>query len=346
MIKSLIRSNLINFKAYSSARSLYKKGVFMDANENSIGSVIPTECVSELNRYPDPLSLDLRKTLENFLEVPEKNIFIGSGSDEIIDLLIRLFVEQDEEIIVLEPSYGMYRVAAEVIGIKVKSCLLKTDFQIDIPTLLSQISSKAKIIFLCSPNNPTGTIIKTEEVEDICKNFNGIVVVDEAYVEFTSNPSLVNKISKIKNLVVLRTFSKAWGMAGVRVGYAVAQEVVIEYLNKIKLPYNVNSISSSLAIKAIENYPKMLEFKTIILKEKQKLAEKLIGLGFKVFPSEANFLLVKYPNASNIAKKLASDYGIIIRDFGSKQRLKDCVRISIGSPEQNNLLIESLNKIL
>ena len=346
MIKSLVRSNLRDFKPYSSARSLYQRGVFMDANENSLGSVISTEYGSELNRYPDPLSMDLRKALGKFLDVPEKNIFVGSGSDEIIDLLIRLFVEQDEEIIFLEPSYGMYRVAAEVAGVNAKSCLLKADFEIDIPNLLSQVSPKTKIIFLCSPNNPTGTLIKPEDVENICRNFKGIVVVDEAYIEFASKPSLANKVSSIENLVILRTFSKAWGLAGIRVGYAVAQEMVVEYLDKIKLPYNLNRISSELAIEALKKNQKMLEFRTTILKEREKLANSLTELGFKVFPSEANFLLVNYPNASEIAKTLAINYGIIIRDFGSKPLLKDCVRISVGSPEQNDLLIKSLTKIL
>ena len=346
MITSLIRKNLKNFQAYSSARSLYQKGVFMDANENSLGSVISTEYDSELNRYPDPLSMDLRKALGQYLDISEKNIFVGSGSDEIIDLLIRLFVEQDEEIIVLEPTYGMYKVAAEVVGVKIRSLLLKPDFQIDIPNLLSQINSKTKIIFLCSPNNPTGTLVNLEDVETICKNFRGIVVVDEAYIEFASKSSLVKKIPNIENLVVLRTFSKAWGLAGIRVGYAVAQKIVIEYLNKIKLPYNLNRISSGLTIEALKNYQKMLEFRKIILGERKKLADNLSNLGFKVFPSEANFLLVNYPNTSDVAKKLAVDYGIIIRDFNSKPLLKDCVRISVGTPEQNDSLIESLTKIL
>src|SRR3989344_5711475 len=331
MITSLVRKNLKNFQAYSSARSLYQKGVFMDANENSLGSVISTEYDSELNRYPDPLSMDLRKALGQYLDISEKNIFVGSGS---------------EEIIVLEPTYGMYKVAAEVVGVKIRSLLLKPDFQIDIPNLLSQINSKTKIIFLCSPNNPTGTLVNLEDVETICKNFRGIVVVDEAYIEFASKSSLVKKIPNIENLVVLRTFSKAWGLAGIRVGYAVAQKIVIEYLNKIKLPYNLNRISSGITIEALKNYQKMLEFRKIILGERKKLADNLSNLGFKVFPSEANFLLVSYPNASDIAKKLAVDYGIIIRDFNSQPLLKDCVRISVGSPEQNDSLIESLTKIL
>ncbi|MEK7161385.1 MAG: histidinol-phosphate transaminase, partial [Patescibacteria group bacterium] len=343
MITDLIRSNLRGFKPYSSARSLYQKGIFMDANENSLGSVINESIDKGLNRYPDPYSLDLRKALGKFLGISEKNIFVGNGSDEAIDLLIRLFVEPGEEIIIMEPTYGMYKVAAEVAGVAIKNISLASDFQVDIPNLLSQVSSKTKIIFCCSPNNPTGTLIQPEELEKICGNFRGIVVVDEAYVEFASKPSLIGKISSLENLIILRTFSKAWGLAGIRVGYAVAHEAAIEYLNKIKPPYNLNRVSSKIAIQALQQYPKMLEFKTLILREREKLALELTKLGFIVFSSEANFLLVRYPNASLIAKKLAEDFGIIVRDFNSKPKLENCIRISIGTPEQNQLLIKNLS---
>lgn len=346
MITSLIRSNLRNFQPYSSARSLYQKGVFMDANENALGSVIDVNFDNQLNRYPDPYSLDLRRALGQFLGISEKNIFVGNGSDEAIDLLIRLFVEPNEEIMVMEPTYGMYKVAAEVTGVAVRNCLLTKNLQVDVDNLLAQKSSKTKIIFCCSPNNPTGTLIPAQDIEKLCKNFRGIVVVDEAYVEFASKPSLVIKVGLLENLVVLRTFSKAWGLAGIRVGYAVAQELVIDYLNKIKPPYNLNRISSKLAIQALAQYPKMLAFRETILQEREKLSKDLTSLGFKVFPSEANFLLVKYPKASVIAKKLADDYGIIIRNFGSKPMLKDCVRISAGTPEQNQSLIAALSKII
>lgn len=346
MITSLVRSDLKNFKPYSSARSLYQKGVFMDANENSLGSVIAPSLDDELNRYPDPFSLDLREALGKFLGISEKNVFAGNGSDEAIDLLIRLFVERDEEIMVIEPTYGMYRVAAEVAGVAVKSCQLARNFQVDVDGVLAQVSPKTKLLFCCSPNNPTGTVIPEEDIEKLCLKFKGIVVVDEAYIEFASTPSLANKTLGFENLVVLQTFSKAWGLAGIRVGYAVAQEEIIDYLNKIKPPYNINKISSRLAIKALSRYPKMLEYRNAILREREKLNKDLVDLGFKVFPSEANFLLVSYPNASAIAKRLAGEDGIIVRDFGSKPMLKDCIRISMGTPEQNQSLIAALKKIL
>jgi len=346
MITSQIRSNLKNFKPYSSARSLYQKGIFMDANENSFGSVITNPLDPELNRYPDPYSMDLRKALGKFLEISEKNIFVGNGSDEAIDLLIRLFVESREEILIVEPAYGMYKVAGEVAGVNVRSYTLNSDFKMDVEKLLAQINSKTKIVFCCSPNNPSGTLVSLEDIEKITKNFKGLFVVDEAYVEFASKPSLASKVKLIENLCVIRTFSKAWGLAGIRVGYAVANEKVIEYLNKIKPPYNLNRLSSKLAIEALSQYQKLIEFRQLVLNERKKLAEDLTKLGFRVFSSEANFLLCYYPKSSQIAKKLAIGFAIIVRDFGSKPSLNDCIRITVGTPEQNLRLIQSLTKIL
>lgn len=346
MIKSLVRKNLRNFQAYSSARSLYQTGVFMDANENSLGSVISNRGGTGLNLYPDPSSNALRGALGEYLGVSERNIIVGNGSDEIIDLLIRLFVEQDEEILILEPTYGMYRVTAEIAGVRVRALQLKPDFQIDVSELLAQITNKTKIIFLCSPNNPTGNLINEEDIEKICTNFKGIVVVDEAYIELASRQTLARRVPEFKNLVVLRTFSKAWGLAGLRVGYAVAPEEIIEYLDKIKLPYNLNRLSCDLAVKALTKREKMQNLCQKILIEREKLAKKLVDLGFEIYSSEANFLLVKYAGASEIARKLAVDYGIIIRDFGTKPMLQDCVRISVGTLRQNKLLIMALIEII
>ncbi|MDP9249634.1 MAG: histidinol-phosphate transaminase [bacterium] len=346
MINSLIRKNLRNFEAYTSARSLYQKGLLMDANENSLGSVVSLNLTKDLNRYPDPKSTLLRKSLGKFLNVKEKNIFVGNGSDEIIDLLIRLFVEPGEEIVTIEPTYGMYKVAAATAGVAVKNCLLAKDFTIDVANLLSKITKRSKVIFLCSPNNPTGTLIEPSDVKFICKNFKGLVVVDEAYVEFASRASLVKNVLSLENLVVLRTFSKAWGLAGIRVGYAVGNEVLIDYLMKIKLPYNVNRLSAQIAANALNQSQKMLRWKRKIVRERARLARGLQKIGIKVFPSEANFLLVSYPEASVLAKRLAEEFGIIIRDLSSKPMLRDCVRISVGTPAQNDLLLKALKKIL
>lgn len=346
MITSLIRSNLRKFKPYSSARSLYQKGVFFDANENPFGSVVETPIASELNRYPDPYSLDLRNSIGTFLGVSAENILVGNGSNEAIDLLIRLFVEPDEEILTIEPTYGMYAVIAELVNVRINRFFLRDDFTLDIPALLKSVTPKTKVIFCCSPNSPTGTLVDATDIERLCKNFKGVVVVDEAYIEFSSEPSLVSKISEFQNLVILRTFSKAWGLAGIRVGYAIAAKETIGYLNRIKLPYNLNKLSSKLAMEALKQYPKMLERKALILEGREKLATALKKLGFTVFPSETNFLLARFPKASIVATKLAREYGVIVRDFGSKPLLKDCIRISVGTPEQNKLLLTALAKLL
>ena len=346
MIISLIRSNLRKFKPYTSARSLYQKGIFFDANENPFGSVVETPMASELNRYPDPSSLDLRKAIGTFLGLSAENILVGNGSNEAIDLLIRLFVEPDEEILTIEPTYGMYAVIAELANVRIHRFSLRDDFTLDMPALLKSITPKTKIIFCCSPNSPTGTLIDPKDVKGLCLSFKGIVVVDEAYVEFSSRPSSAQKVFELQNLVVLRTFSKAWGLAGIRVGYAVAQKETINYLNSIKLPYNLNRLSSELALQALKRYSQMEEWKRLLVAERKTLAKALKELGLTVFPSEANFLLVRFPNASTVAQKLATDYGLIVRDFGTKPLLTDCIRISVGTPEQNELLVRTLTKLL
>ncbi len=345
-IDSLVRPNIKTLQPYSSARSLYQSGVFFDANENAIGSSVKLPNYEELNRYPDPYSSKLRKALANFLGISVKNVFVGNGSDEAIDLLIRIFINPGESIVVLEPTYGMYRVAAETAGANVISCSLDKTFQIDLPCLWKSISLNTKIIFICSPNNPTGNVMSPENIREICRRFDGIVAVDEAYIEFASTPSLAKEIGSFENLIVMRTFSKAWGLAGVRVGYAAGNETIIRYLDKIKPPYNVSRVSSALAGQALQNESAMKEMRTTMLKEREKLAGELGALGFIIFPSEANFLLVKYPGASKITKDLAEQDGLIIRDFGNKPMLDDCIRITVGTPEQNILLITSLKKRL
>jgi len=346
MITSLVRSNLKKFRPYRSARSLYQSGIFFDANENPFGSIINVSTDSAINRYPDPYSLDLRKALASFLAVSKESIFVGNGSDEAIDLLIRLFVEPDEAILIIEPTYGMYVTVAKLANVEVNRFLMKKDFTFDISMLLQSITPKTKIIFCCSPNNPTGTLIPAAEIERLCRSFRGVVVVDEAYIEFASQPSLIEKMAELPNLIVLRTFSKAWGLAGARVGYVIAQKEVIEYLNRIKLPYNLSRPASTLALQALKQYPKMMKWKERIVDEREKLKGNLAKLGLAVFPSEANFLLVRCPKGSLVAKTLAEEYGIIVRDFGSTPLLKNCIRISIGTPEQNKLLLGTLTKIL
>ncbi len=345
-IDSLVRPNIRKLKPYSSARSLYQSGVFFDANENALRSAVELPGYPDLNRYPDPYSADLRKALANYLGVEQKNVFAGNGSDEVIDLLIRIFVNTDEAVAVMEPAYGMYRVAADTAGVEVVSCDLDKEFQIDLGSLWDKLGPKVKIIFLCSPNNPTGNLMRPESIREICSRFNGVVVVDEAYIEFASAPSLVKEIRAFKNLIVMRTLSKAWGLAGLRIGYAAADEAIIGYLDKVKPPYNVNRVSAAIAIEALRNENVMTLTRKTVLEEREVLEEKLRALNFRVFPSEANFLLVKYPGISSVVKDLAQEDGLIIRDFGGRRRLEDCVRITVGTPRENALLLYALTKRL
>lgn len=346
MINKLVRKNLRTLKPYTAARMLYQSGIFFDANENALGSSVELAGFPELNRYPDPYSKKLRSALGAFLKISEKNIFAGNGSDEIIDLLIRVFVEPNKSVLIIEPTYGMYRVAAETAGMKVKTCSLTDAFQIDVPAVLRSITPDTKIIFCCSPNNPTSNLLRAENIEQICKRFRGIVVVDEAYIEFATKPSLAKKVEEIESLVILRTFSKIWGLAGIRVGYAIADERVIKYMDKIKAPYNVNRISSTLAISALRNKSKTLAFRRIILKERERMAKRLKEMGFVVYPSDANFLLVRYRDVSKMAKKLANESKLIVREFGNKRLLENCVRISVATPEQNDLLLAAIAKLV
>lgn len=354
-MNNLIRKNLVNLKPYICARDLYSEGMFLDANENSFGSTVKIPYKNQLNRYPDPYCLALKKAILKYLNLSFlkiENIFVGSGSDEIIRLLMNLFLENDDEIIINEPTYGIYRVAADICGVKVKIVGLDKDFQIDLRALSKAIGDKTKLIFCCSPNNPTGSLLKIEDVERLCISFNGFVVLDEAYVEFSSQESMLKLLEKCPNLLILRTFSKAWGLAGLRLGYMVGREEVVKFLNKVKLPYNVNCLSQSLGVRALENIRRMKDMVNQILDARLWLQQELKSLGFTVFPSEANFLMVRVDGrgsidlASRIVKNLAENETIVVRDFSNKPGLKNCFRITVGTPKQNKLLIQSLTSIL
>lgn len=346
MIQNLIRQNIVKMKPYVCARDLCQEGVFMDANENAFGSPVKNPLFLDLNRYPDPASRELKKALGSYIGVDYRNIFASSGSDEIIDLLIRIFVNEDEEVLIFEPTYGMYRVLAQLNNVRIKTCPLGDDFQIDFAGFSSAISSKTKIVFLCSPNNPTANLLKFDDILKIVGEFNGAVVVDEAYIEFAAQDSLAKVAVNLENLIVLRTLSKAWGLAGIRIGYCLGNKLIIDYLNKIKLPYNVNLLSAYMAIKALKNPDAMRQMVREIIAERVFLSAELEKLGFRVFVSDANFLLVKIVGAKRIVKKLAEDFGIIVRDFSGKPGLKNCFRITVGTNIQNRNLIKALTLIL
>ena len=329
-IKYLIRENIKNLLPYSSARDEYKgsEGVFLDANENPFG---------KLNRYPDPYQWRLKQILSSQKKVGVENILIGNGSDEIIDLVQRVFGEPNQDsILICPPTYGMYEVYANINNLKLISIPLTDDFQLNTDEILKQ---NAKILYLCSPNNPTGNSL--ENLEYIIQNFNGIVFLDEAYIDFSEQPSLVEKITKYPNLIVSQTFSKARGLAAARIGIAYANAEIISVLSKVKPPYNISELNQKAAVNALADETIFKNNLNLIIEEREKLKVKLLELDFvtKIFPSDANFLLVEMDNATEIFEALIEKQ-IITRNRNSV--VKNTIRITIGTAQENELLIYTL----
>jgi histidinol-phosphate aminotransferase len=341
MIKDLVRKNIQDLKPYSSARNEFKgtAQVFLDANENPYDT--------DYNRYPDPLQVKLKERIANLKGVNVSEIFLGNGSDEAIDLLIRAFCEPNQDtILITEPTYGMYSVCAGVNGVAVVSAPLTQDFQIDLPLVLSSIDSKTKIIFLCSPNNPSGNLLDKGKIEHIIKHFHGLVVIDEAYIDFANDPGFAPSLSRYSNLVILQTLSKAWGLAGLRLGMCFASEEIIEVLTKIKYPYNINTVTQQLTYASLMNTEKKDAWIAEILTEREKLQQAFLSVKsvIKVYPSASNFLLVKMVNAKTIYHNLMKQ-GIVVRDRSSILQCEDCLRITIGTPDENQTLIEALKNL-
>jgi len=336
-INTLVRPNILALEPYSSARDEFSgtEGVFLDANENPYGS---------LNRYPDPLQKQLKQKLAEIKGVPSQNIFLGNGSDEIIDLCFRIFCEPGKDkALTFVPTYNMYQVSANINNVELIKVPLDENFQIDKKTAIPDSESeKLKLIFICSPNNPTANSI--DAVEDIIQNFEGIVVVDEAYIDFTERTSLSLKISKYPNLIVLQTLSKAWGLAAARVGIAYANTNIISYLNKVKPPYNISTPNQTAALAALENTTGYESRKAILLKERALVAIELGKLEFvtKVYPSDSNFLLIEVINPDLIYNTLVSK-NIIIRNRANV--VKNCLRVTIGTPDENVALLIAMKNI-
>lgn len=329
-INNLIRKNIVSLTTYSSARDEYKssQGIFLDANENPFG---------KLNRYPDPYQWRLKQILSSQKKVGIENILIGNGSDEIIDLVQRVFCEPNEDqIIICPPTYGMYEVYANINNLEIISIPLTEDFQLNTEAILAQ---NAKILYLCSPNNPTGNSLKN--LEYIIENFNGIVFLDEAYIDFSESPSLVSKINQYPNLIVSQTFSKARGLAAVRVGIAYANEAIIAVMNKVKPPYNVSQLNQEAAVLALADEANFKSNVALIKVERGKLKNALLELDFvvKIYPSEANFLLVEMQNATEIYSNLIEQQ-IITRNRSSV--VENTIRITIGTPRENQQLMYAL----
>lgn len=341
-INKLLRENIRTMKPYSSARDEFsgEAAVFLDANENPYNS--------PYNRYPDPRQLKLKARVSEIKNLPVKNIFLGNGSDEPIDLLYRAFCEPGRDNIVsITPTYGMYRVAADTNNVGVNLVPLSADFELDADAVLAAVTPETKIIFLCSPNNPSGNALNSRSMVRLIESFGGIVVVDEAYIDFCPEKSLLPSLSQYPNLVILQTFSKAWGMAGLRLGMAFANEQIIEVLSRIKYPYNLGILTQQKGLELLANEPQKLEWVAIILKEREKMIENLKKYPFvvKVYPTNANFILVKTHDPNGIYRYLV-DEKIIVRNRSSITLCEDCLRISIGSPEENATLIEALDGLV
>jgi histidinol-phosphate aminotransferase len=346
MIEDLIRAHFRSFKPYTSARSeVAQAGLFLDANELALGSPVTLDGMS-LNRYPDPFQVELRSRLAATLGLSPESVFVGAGSDEIIDLLIRLLCEPSKDTVaVLEPTYGVYRVAAEVSNIRVVAIELDDNFQLNVPVVLNALPDTTKLLFLCSPNNPTGNLLKREDILSLCEKTRAVVVVDQAYVEFAEPAgNVADVVSRHPNLVVLRTMSKAWGLAGIRLGYCIGDPTIVSYLLRIKSPYNISVSTSRLAIESLDKADFLMRSIEIVKSERRRVTKELSSLQMisHVYPSEANFLLAQFVQAESVYRFLLGK-GIIVRRR-SEPRLHNCLRITVGSPGDNDTLLKALKE--
>lgn len=340
----LIRENIRRMKPYASARSEFDgmANVFLDANENSLGSASN----KLYNRYPDPLQKKLRQKIAGLKNVDPSQIFLGNGSDEPIDLLIRACCEPGQHnIILMPPTYGMYEVAAAINNVQVLKVPLTSSFEINIKNVLGSIDKQTRIIFVCSPNNPTGNLMNKKSIKEILIGFRGLVVVDEAYIDFSFVNSFLPELKNFPNLIVLQTFSKAWGLAALRLGMAIASEEIIDVLNKIKPPYNINNATAELVFDALDDRVFINESVPRIIKERSRLSSLLSALDEveKVFESDANFLLVKVKQADALYRFLL-DLGIVVRNRSNELHCSGCLRITVGTAEENDQLISSIKK--
>ncbi|WP_223843734.1 histidinol-phosphate transaminase [Blattabacterium cuenoti] len=352
-LSSLIRDNILKLDPYISARIEHdkeKNSIFLDANENSFGS--PLSFLNSYNRYPDPLQKELKEKISNLKNISTSKIFLGNGSDEIIDLIYRIFSRPEiDHAIIFPPTYGMYEVSGKIHGVDIiKISLTEHKYQLNLEKIEKFIFSTKnnKIIFICSPNNPTGNDIKKKDIEYIIKKFTGIVVLDEAYIDFSNQKSFSMEIDKYPNLIIIQTLSKSWGLAGLRIGIAIASEDIIQWMNKIKHPYNISIQSQKIAIKALENKDLFFYHLKNILLERKYIEESLkkISIIQKVYPSSANFLLIK--TKINFCSKHLYQYlikkKIIIRDRSKIIMCNNCLRITVGTHEENEYLIDQIKK--
>jgi histidinol-phosphate aminotransferase len=341
-INQLVRPNIAALVPYSSARDEFsgEAKVFLDANENSLGSPLK----KWYNRYPDPHQWAIKEKLSFIKGVGAEHIFLGNGSDECIDVLFRCFCEPGKDnVIICPPTYGMYEVSANINNIALKKVPLLDNFQIDLIHLEDQIDANTKIIWICSPNNPTGNSIDRIDIETVLNNFNGIVVIDEAYINFAQQKSFVQELADYPNLVVMQTFSKAWGLAGLRLGMAFASLSIIEIMNKVKPPYNINQSTQELVLTALEEIGQVNDMIKILVNMRIALADVFLSMPTveKVYPSDANFILVKIKDARKVYEFLLTK-GIVLRDRSNVKLCDDCLRITVGTEQENTFLVDAM----
>lgn len=343
-VLDLVRDNIKNIKPYSSARDEYKDAtsesmIFLDANEN------PFE--NGVNRYPDPQQNDVKDLLVNIKNVAKENMLLGNGSDEVLDLIFRVFCEPNKDnIITLPPTYGMYSVLANINAIENKKVLLTEDFQPKVDQILDAVDNNSKILFLCSPNNPSGNSFSTEKVETLLNNFKGLVVIDEAYIDFSEQESWLNRLEEFPNLVITQTLSKAYGLAGIRLGICYASKAVISVLNSIKPPYNVNELTQQKAFERLNKVAEVAAEIKAIKQEREQLTNALESINFisNIYPSDCNFVLVKVDDATKRYNQLIQ-LGIVIRNRTTQPLCENCLRFTVGKTAENEKLLQALKEL-
>lgn len=340
-LQNLVRPNIYHLKPYSCARDEFKgeASAYLDANENPLNA--------PYNRYPDPLQLNLKKEVAKLKSIDPDKLFFGNGSDEPIDLVVRIFCEPGvDNIVAIDPTYGMYQVCADINQVEYRKVLLLEDYSLDVDSVLAAVDTKTKVIFMCSPNNPTGNDLDVKGMKHILENFEGIVVIDEAYIDFSSRPSFLTELENYPNLIVLQTFSKAWGMAAIRLGMAFASPEIISYFNKVKYPYNINLLTQNFVGEEIKKLERKNDWVALLLAQRTELIAQLeeLPIVVKVYPTDANFVLVRV-NDANATYRYLVEQGIIVRNRNNISLCLGCLRITVGIAEENALLIEALKKM-
>jgi len=343
-INTLIRENIKQMKPYASARSEFKdidaNLIYLDANEN------PFE--TGLNRYPDPQQIPLKEVLARQKDVQVENVLLGNGSDEVLDLIIRVFCEPAKDnVITLPPTFGIYDILANTNNIENRKVVLNDDFQPNVDEILTTVDKNTKLLFICSPNNPTGNTIDTKSIIQLMNSFKGLIVIDEAYIDFASQESWISKLENYPNLIITQTLSKAYGLAGIRLGICYASKEIIAVLNKIKLPYNINELTQKRALDRVLKPQEVKEEIDSILKERKWLLKELLQASFikNIYPTDANFVLVKVDDANTRYQQLI-EKGIVLRNRTTQSLLENCLRITVGTKEENEKLIKTLKSIL